>query len=953
MAIQRHFIGWDRPVAQTVRDYLIPYAISGPVDFGDTWIVVPTRQASRRLRETLAAHCAASDAALLSTEVVMPAAFFRPDPQATHNETSALLTQAMWAETLLAAEPSDFEALFPATGTERSYAWAERSGETLQQLRGALADGGYSIQDVTSEHGDALEEPDRWQDLAEAERRYLSRVESLGYRDATLRKITQASTPHLPEGIQRIVVASVPDPSLLMIRALKTLQKTLTIDILIAAPPDQEERFDAWGRPKPESWRSGFIDIPDAEKTVILAGTPKSQADRTIREIAAESERFGPADIAIGVPDRSVIPFLETTLTERGLPTFDPAEKSLRDHPIYGLLDAFVSLYSQRTYTALRNLVRHPDVLAYLLTENIHNAKLLSELDRFQGEHLPLRLDDVMAHLHPDPSTLSAAVSAISELLALFDNATPAAAARELLKTLYRKRLISSKSPEDQTFAAAAETVSEIIRELEECQTVVPSIETTAALRLLLQRLAEQTYHADREDSQIDLEGWLELPWNDAPFMIATGMNEGRVPDGRLSDIFLPDSLRTQLGLRNDAGRLARDAYLMTLMIETRRKDGKTLFLVGKTSAAGDPLKPSRLLFRCPSSELTDRATTLFAPVEERAPHHASTVSFKLNPLTPYGDKPLTDPLEKLSVTAFRSYLTCPFRFYLGNVLRMRSLDDSKREMDAMDFGTMLHAALEKMGTTGMWKEDDATQLADFLINDVEAAIARRFPSPAPLPVQIALEAARQRLRQAANVQVELTREGWDLIRTEDRGTMELGGITIRGTIDRVDQHRDTGALRVIDYKTSDREIAPVTAHLASQRETAPPFAEVEVDGKAKRWIDLQLPLYHHLLRASGALTGDAELAYFNLPKAVMQTGISTWEGLTPALLESAHHCAETIVSQIRNGIFWPPTEHVDYDDFAALFPAEAEACFEAMETGSQRSEVRSQKSEDRDRREP
>ena len=931
MPTQRHFLGWDRPVTETVRDFLIPDAISGPVDLADTLIVVPTRQASRRLRETLAAHCASSDAALLSTEVVLPAAFFRPAPKANHRETSALLAQAIWAELLHAAAPTDFETLFPATGIERNYAWAERTGETLQQLRGSLADGGYTIQDIVAQHGDILEEPDRWQDLAEAERRYLARVEALGYEDGTRRKINQAASPQLPDGIRRIVVASVPDPSLLMVRALESLQETLPIEILIAAPGEKENDFDIWGRPKPALWKESLIDIPDPEQTVILTGTPKSQADRAIREIAAESRRFGPGDIAVGVPDRSVIPFLETTLTERGLPTFDPTEKSLRDHPIFGFLDTFVSLYSQRSYAALRDLVRHPDVLAYLRAHGIHNDRLLQELDEFQGEYLPLRLDDVLAHLPQEESELGRAIAAIGDLLSLFDEDVPAKATQELLQRLYKKRLISSKNPEDQAFAAAAEKVAEILRELTESLGVLSSVDTTTALRLLLQRLAEETYHADREDSTIDLEGWLELPWNNAPFMIATGMNEGRVPDGRLSDMFLPDSLRTHLGLRNDAGRLARDAYLMTLMIETRRHSGKTLFVVGKTSAAGDPLKPSRLLFRCSPSELTARATTLFASIEERAPHHASTVSFQLDPLAPLGNRPLKNAVQKLSVTAFRSYLACPFRFYLGRVLNMQSLDDSKREMDALDFGILMHAALERMGASGMWKEDDSDRLADFLTNEVETAIAKRFPSPAPLPVQITLEAARQRLRQAACVQVDMTREGWDLVQAEDFYSMEIGGLPIRGTIDRVDRHRDTGSLRVIDYKTSDREITPVAAHLAGNREDTPEFAQVDVEGKTKRWIDLQLPLYHRLLQTNGILSGDAELAYFNLPKAVMQTGLSMWEGLTPDLLNSALQCAETVVQRIQEGSFWPPASRVDYDDFELLFPAAPEDCFKPM----------------------
>ena len=206
------------------------------------------------------------------------------------------------------------------------------------------------------------------------------------------------------------------------------------------------------------------------------------------------------------------------------------------------------------------------------------------------------------------------------------------------------------------------------------------------------------------------------------------------------------------------------------------------------------------------------------------------------------------------------------------------------------------------------------------------------------------MDAARQRLRHAARVQVELVQEGWDLIRTEARYEMSINGLPIRGTVDRVDQHRDTGAFRIIDYKTSDQQKAPIATHLASCRDETPDFAQVSVDGKSKRWVDLQLPLYHRMLQTNNVLSGQAEIAYFNLPKAVMQTGIYTWENWTPALADSAYGCAEAIVHQIQAGIFWPPEKRVEYDDFESLFTDIPEACFEAIETSGQKTE---------DRREP
>jgi len=1045
MTAKRHFIGWDRHATETVRDFLIPNKISESIDLGETLIVVPTRQASRRLRESMATHCAVSDAALLSAQVCVPNAFFRPEEHTDYRETTGLLTRSIWSNILQNSSASDFSTLFPAT-IDRNQVWAERTGDILQNLRETLADGGHTIQSVISDHEEILEEAERWHDLADAEQHYLARVKELGYKDATLRKIEKSENPTIPDGITRIVVASVPDPSLLMIRALDLLKETIPIDILILAPENQSNMFDKWGRPIPTAWLNKQIDIPDSENNIHLTGTPKAQSNLAIQSIAAGSSRFGPGDIAIGVPDRSVIPFLETNLTEMGLNAFDPAEKFLKDHPIFGLLDLFVSLCTTRTYVALRNLMRHPDMLAYLKTENINPTKLLTELDKFQNKYLPTQLEDLkrapetskqqeplVIHSSKKDNTqkIDAMLALLHPLLNLFDKLPPDEAIRSLLQVIYKDRMLSSKNSADQAFIAAGEKTTEILREFASCTQKTaknstnssdlsqyrsryeaagtsphhPHPQTRSAcstkkesartlhhskdqrpatgdqqpsdqqtnyqepilsspsLSILIKTLSEQTYHADREDSQIDLDGWLELPWNNAPFLIATGMNEGRVPDGHLSDMFLPDSLRHQLKLRNDAGRLARDAYLMTLLIETRRKNGKTIFIAGKISTTGDPLKPSRLLFRCPQAELVPRAKKLFAHIDERKAHHASTISFKLDvkeqrsvsrkcsvgrlgQSASFSERDKNqetstknqEHLPHISVTAFRSYLACPFRFYLSNILHMRALDDSKCEMDAMDFGSMIHAALQCMGETNIWQQDNVTTIADFLISEAEHSISLQFSTPPPMPVQIALDSARQRLRQAAYQQVELTRNGWDIIRAESRCEMTIENTLIRGTIDRVDKNRNTGAIRIIDYKTSDKEIFPLKAHIAGPHKDSPNFAQLEIEGKPKRWIDLQLPLYQYLLQADGLSFDNTELAYFNLPKAVTQTGIYIWDKLTPSIITSAQNCAKQIIQNIRANNFWPPAENLKHDDFAKLFPASPKDCFTPI-IGDQRSE--------------
>ena len=151
---------------------------------------------------------------------------------------------------------------------------------------------------------------------------------------------------------------------------------------------------------------------------------------------------------------------------------------------------------------------------------------------------------------------------------------------------------------------------------------------------------------------------------------------------------------------------------------------------------------------------------------------------------------------------------------------------------------------------------------------------------------------------------------------------LPLGPLTVRGKIDRIDRHAD-GRVRVIDYKTSDRPVAPLEAHVAALREddaARPDWLQVEVAGKPRRWVDLQLPLYRRALRAEYG--PELSCLYFNLPKAVGETGLIAWPDDLPALQAAAERCAEGVAAAIAGGVFWPPVELPGRNDgdWATLF---------------------------------
>ena len=218
-------------------------------------------------------------------------------------------------------------------------------------------------------------------------------------------------------------------------------------------------------------------------------------------------------------------------------------------------------------------------------------------------------------------------------------------------------------------------------------------------------------------------------------------------------------------------------------------------------------------------------------------------------------------------------------------------------------------------------------KLGEFLCAEAENWVAERFGLSPSLQIKIQLDAAKQRLRAAARVQTDLVREGWEIVDSEAKIETELAGMPISGKIDRIDRHRETGCIRILDYKTSDKAQSPDEAHFGSASRDVADYMMVTINGKEKRWTDLQLPLYRMLLPEKEIFKSPIELGYFNLPKAVSDTGVVIWENFSAELMESARSCAESIVKDIQNRRFWPPVSKVQYDDFESLFPADIPDC--------------------------
>ena len=482
------------------------------------------------------------------------------------------------------------------------------------------------------------------------------------------------------------------------------------------------------------------------------------------------------------------------------------------------------------------------------------------------------------------------------------------------------------------------------------------------AIRLVLRQaagqgnLVEGSGAGETGGAAIEMIGWLELLPDDAEHLLIVGFNEGRVPQAFGADSFLNSRVRQALGLPDDAARYARDAYLFQALV-AGRPPGSVHVIVGCVSAQGDPLLPSRLLFAYGSGEAgggTD-ATRLARQVE--ALTDASRMSrpnlmerfgrgegqtaqeeprtnlpggggFGLFPLPP---REQIRVLTQLRVTAFRDYLASPRLFYLKHVRRLEEVEaQTPRELAAMPVGSLMHRVLETFGKELVVQRQhggadvSAERFAARLAVLLEQQVTSWYGRHPPASVQVQTRLLWPRLERFAEWQAAWMRDGWQPLHLEwsppmsaEAGTGGVGGatdaaacalmvdgqpMTLRGKIDRIDQHR-TGEIALLDYKLCPSEkTTPEAAHRRNRK------------GGLEAWKDLQLPLYRHVARVViGA--HPVKLGFIRLADKLDAVGLALADW-TPEDLADADAAAAAVVRGIRQRNYedlgkHPPTEGV------------------------------------------
>jgi hypothetical protein len=898
--LQREFLGWDRPALESVAEFLLNrYTRGGVADLQQVVVATAGARAGRRLLERLVEQAEVRKTRLVPPRITtfgrLPELLYVP-PRPPAEE---IARQLAWREALQGMASEQLSNSFgPLPSRNDLLRWLT-VGEMLDRLHTELAGECWTFEQVLrhcSQEESGFADAQRWGVLTQLYPKYLTALEAAGLCDLQQARLDALANDEPSSDVDLVLVAAA-DLNQLTRQMLQRVGGRVTS--LVYGGEELADAFDADGCLLVEAWAERTIDLVGRIEVV---DRPGDQAQRVVDILASRQEEFPIEDITIGLLDESLLPTVRHGLSSRGVEArFSVGTPLVEAAPCVVLMLA-ARLLESRQFSDFATLVRHPDVERYLrhaIRESPGEDfdRWLEDLDGYAEKHLPAAVPERWLGNRERAARLESLRLRVKALL------TPLQASRktlaewpaailEVILNLYGWQPLSRGEPGERELLDSLQQLQSLLATWHDLQGMAPRATVREALQLLLRQAGRAAIAAEAGAEAIEMLGWLELPLDDAPLLIAVGFNEGAVPSSVNHDPFLPNRLRRRLKLLDNERRLARDAYALSTLAATR----DLMLIAGRRDGEGNPLYPSRLQLTGEPAAVAGRILRFFGGESggSQAPNaHGESVGRTRFSFPVPKPKP---PLTSLSVTAFRDYLTCPYRFYLKHVLGLRAIESEYLELDAPGFGTLAHDVLNELAQGPIASSTSEEQIGRHLSDTLNRLAGMRFGSEPLPPVLVQVEQLRLRLAGLAKWQATRNFEGWRIMHTElsfedAKVTLEVDGepFFITGRIDRIDWHAETGMWQILDFKTSEKGRSPEKTHR---------------DGTG--WIDLQLPLYRRLAASCG-ITGVVEMAYVVLPEsAEVELLAASW---TNEELIEAEEKAREVVRALRTETFWPPRD--------------------------------------------
>ena len=364
--------------------------------------------------------------------------------------------------------------------------------------------------------------------------------------------------------------------------------------------------------------------------------------------------------------------------------------------------------------------------------------------------------------------------------------------------------------------AVISEEIVKLRNSLDACDLSIEADVYTSLLRRHLQTIRIPFEGEPLEGVQV--MGILETRNLDFDNVVILSMNDDNFPGNRMAQAsFVPYNLRAAFALPTPEHHEGVYAYYFYRLIQRARRVHMLYCSHADEKSTGEP---SRYIYQL--------------DYESGIPVRRIEVGVDVNlartqPIEVAKDERVMERLERfvdpehpatLSPTALFRYVACPLRFYFHSVARLAADDEVSEEVDAPMFGTILHAAAQKLygrivGETHPGQTLQALRRTDEVMRAVADAINENYlhdahatPDDYTGNLLLVKDIVTRYLRDGV-MRHDAAHDAFTTLGLEEEVAhafpFEACGRTMRlkfaGIADRIDR-LDDGTLRVVDYKT-------------------------------------------------------------------------------------------------------------------------------------------------------
>lgn len=517
-------------------------------------------------------------------------------------------------------------------------------------------------------------------------------------------------------------------------------------------------------------------------------------------------ESIGSLNISMGLPFR-------TTTFASLLHAI--VSMQLRSRRLQGIMHYF--------YEDIASVLSHPHIRAIAsaqadkITRQIQEEKLYNVSATMLHDIAP-ELDYVFAPVHD-----------------LTDAEEVAAYMRNLLGTLADEISRAGNADETKVPTFEVKTIGWFVKQIDELTALVQAhgvaMSDSTFLQLVERFFTSRSISAKGTPLKgLQLLGVLETRALDFDNVIVLSMNEGVFPRKQYAHTMIPANLRKGYGLPDFDSLEWTYAYCFYRLIA--RASNVVLYYDARTDGKGNGERSryiSQLEYLMPDIDLRTfelRTEATASPIRTFEIKKTPKVMDELRQFMPGGKL-------KLSASALKTYLKCPFSFYLQFVRRMRGSDELVNYLTAADYGNIVHAAIQQLfqdrgegslitsGTFDAWLSAESDDEIPAAIAEavLKAMTEHRFStikSKADLNAEglIAFDAICAIVK--ADLEAERAKYAapftfianeWKVNTLTEGSAWQIDDLKLNFfmSIDRVDR-LDVGHLRFIDFKTGNEE---------------------------------------------------------------------------------------------------------------------------------------------------